>query len=318
MKDELLIKFLLSETSEDENILVKRWLAAHPDHQKEYEQMRWVLDNSKASLQRSEVDENLAWEKFKTKRHQSASRHRLIPFWLRGVAAAFVMLAIGWLALSFLPHKGRAYFTEVVLEAGDNTQKEILLDGTLVTLNRNSKLSYSQKMFSGERHARLLEGEAYFEVERDEATPFYIQSDDLVIRVLGTSFNVKKHGDYTDVVLDEGSIAVEIGNQALTLEPGQRVSAHSKDKILEKSSVENRFHQYYLNNKFEAENIPLYQIVEALNAAYDANISIASESHKTRRITTTLEYGSLDQNLEVIKETLGISISGEGKERVLH
>lgn len=318
MNDELLIKYLLKETSEDENILVKRWLEAHPDHQKEYEQMKWVWDRSKDSLQSSEVDENLAWEKFKTKRDQRSGSLRLLPVWMRAVAAVFTIMVIGWLALSFLPPGGRAYFAEVVLEAGDSTQKEILLDGTLVTLNKNSRLSYSQKMFTGERRVRLLEGEAYFEVKRDEDTPFYLQSDDLEIKVLGTSFNVKKQGDYTDVVLDEGSIAVQIGDQALTLEPGQRVSVHGKDKSLEKSTVENRLHRYYLNSKFEAENIPLYQIVEALNAAYGANITIASEGLANRKITTTLEYGSLDQNLEVIKETLGISISGEDKESVLH
>ena len=318
MKDELLIKYLLEETSEDENALVEQWLAAHPDHQKEYEQMKWIWESSIASLQKRDVDESLAWEKFKTKRDRRSGSLLLFPVWLRAVAAVLLILVIGLLALSFLPHSGRAYLTEVVLEAGDSIQNEILLDGTLVTLNKNSRLSYSQKMFSGERHARLLEGEAYFEVERDVDKPFYIQSDDLLIKVLGTSFNVKKHGDYTDVVLDEGSISVQIGDQALTLEPGQRVSAHGKNKSLEKSAIENRLHRYYLNNRFEAENIPLYQIVVALNTAYDANISIASEGLKTRRITTTLEYGSLDQNLEVIKETLGISISGEGKERVLH
>ena len=317
MNDELLTKYLLKETSGEENLLVEQWLRAHPDHQKQYEQMQWVWENSKTTLQHSTVDEDLAWEKFKTKRSRTSKTIRF-PFWLRGVAAAFVLLAIGWIALSFIPHSGRAYFTEVVLEAGGNSQREILLDGTLVTLNKNSKLSYSQTMFSGERHAYLLEGEAYFEVRRDEDKPFYIQADDLTIKVLGTSFNVKKQGDYTHVVLDRGSVSVALGRQSLVLEPGEKVAVNKESKILEKTEIENRLYRYYLNNKFEAENIPLQQIVAALNDAYEANISIASDDLKSRRITTTLEYGSLDQNLEVIKETLGISISGQGKERVLH
>src|SRR5690554_3792373 len=304
MNDELLTKYLLKETSGEENLLVEQWLRAHPDHQKQYEQMQWVWENSKTTLQHSTVDEDLAWEKFKTKRSRTSKTIRF-PFWLRGVAAAFVLLAIGWIALSFIPHSGRAYFTEVVLEAGGNSQREILLDGTLVTLNKNSKLSYSQTMFSGERHAYLLEGEAYFEVRRDEDKPFYIQADDLTIKVLGTSFNVKKQGDYTHVVLDRGSVSVALGRQSLVLEPGEKVAVNKESKILEKTEIENRLYRYYLNNKFEAENIPLQQIVAALNDAYEANISIASDDLKSRRITTTLEYGSLDKNLEVIKETLG-------------
>ena len=317
MKDELLIKYLLKETSEEETYMVEQWLAAHPDHQKQYEKMQWLWESSKTTLRHSTVDENLAWEKFKTRRIRT-SKSVQFPFWLRGVAAVFAILTLGWIVLSFMPHSGRAYFTEVALEAGNNPQKEILLDGTLVTLNRYSRLSYSQKIFGGERHVHLMEGEAYFQVEKDENEPFYIQVADLTIRVLGTSFNVKMHGDLTDIILDEGSVSVQLGEQAMILEPGQKVSANSKDKSLEKSPIENHLYRYYLNNKFEAQNIPLYQIVEALNNAYDASITIASEDLKSRRITTTLEYGSLDQNLEVIKETLEISISGEGKERILY
>jgi len=317
MKEELLIKYLLKETSTEENLLVQRWLGSHPDHQKQYEQLQWVWKESKTNLLSSTVDENLAWEKFKTKRNRPTKLVQF-PVWLRGVAAVFAILAIGWIALSFLPHSGRAYFAEVVLGAGNSSREEILLDGTVVTLNKNTRLSYSQKMFSGERHVHLLEGEAYFKVEKDENKPFLIQVDDLTVRVLGTSFNVKKQGDDTHVILDEGSVSVQLGDQAIVLEPDQKVSARGIDKTLIKSPIENNLYRYYLNNKFEAANIPLQQIVEALNDAYDSQISIASEDLRARRITTTLEYGSLDQNLNVIQETLGISSSGKGKERVLH
>src|SRR5690606_6056705 len=126
---------------------------AHPDHQKQYEQMQWLWESSKTALQHSTVDENLAWEKFKTR--SRISKTFQFPLWLRGVAAVFAILALGWTALSFMPHSGKAYFAEVILEAESNSQKEILLDGTSVTLNRHSRLSYSQKIFSGERHVHL-------------------------------------------------------------------------------------------------------------------------------------------------------------------
>src|SRR5690554_6133227 len=112
MKEELLIKYLLKETSTEENLLVQRWLGSHPDHQKQYEQLQWVWKESKTNLLSSTVDENLAWEKFKTKRNRPTKLVQF-PVWLRGVAAVFAILAIGWIALSFLPHSGRAYFAEV-------------------------------------------------------------------------------------------------------------------------------------------------------------------------------------------------------------
>jgi transmembrane sensor len=318
MKDELLIKYLLEETSGEENLQVEQWLAAHPDHHKEYEQMKWVWESSKASLQQSDVDESQAWEKFKSRKDRSSSVIRLFPNWLRAVAAAVALVITSLVALSFLPHSGRAYFAEVVLEAGENSQKEVLLDGSLVTLNKNSKLSYSQKIFSGERHVHLLEGEVYFEVERDEQRPFHVHAGDLTVKVLGTSFNVKMDKEQAQVILDQGSVGLEWEGMQVVLKPGEKAFTNLLTKQLETLQVRNGLHRYYVNNKFEALEVPLYQIVEGLNDAYDADITIASEGLGEQRITTTLEYGSLDQNLEVIKETLGIRISGEGKRRVLH
>jgi transmembrane sensor len=318
MKDELLIKYLLKETTEDENLRLEEWLAAHPDHQKEYEQMKWVWESSKAGLQQSDVDENQAWEKFKSRKDRASPVIRLFPKWLRAVAAAVALVITSLVALSFLPHSGRAYFAEVILEAGENSEKEVLLDGSLVTLNKNSKLSYSQKIFSGERRVHLLAGEVYFEVERDEQRPFHVHAGDLTVKVLGTSFNVKMDKEQAQVILDQGSVGLEWEGAQVVLKPGEKASANLLTKQLETIQVGNGLHRYYVNNKFEARQLPLYQIIEALNDAYDADITIASEGLGQQRITTTLEYGSLDQNLEVIKETLGIRISGEGKRRVLH
>lgn len=64
-----------------------------------------------------------------------------------------------------------------------------LPDGSIVWLNADSKLSYSESFSRKNRNVRL-EGEGYFEVEHGEH-PFVIQTDSAQIKVLGTKFNVK-------------------------------------------------------------------------------------------------------------------------------
>ena len=88
-----------------------------------------------------------------------------------------------------------------------------LPDGSIVWLNADSKLSYSESFSRKNRNVRL-EGEGYFEVEHGEH-PFVIQTDSAQIKVLGTKFNVKNYGDenYIKVSLLEGSIVLLCINQ---------------------------------------------------------------------------------------------------------
>jgi transmembrane sensor len=67
--------------------------------------------------------------------------------------------------------------------------KIVLSDGTQVWLNSESKLSFPFK-FSGPTREVVIEGEAYFEVAKDEEHPFVVRTRQTQIQVLGTKFNV--------------------------------------------------------------------------------------------------------------------------------
>lgn len=323
MNDKLLIKYLLKETSQEEEKVVKKWVTAHPDHQKQYDHIHWIWENSKNLAQKSDVDENAAWQRFLERKAQkvhpvpkSGSRF-LTPIWVRAAAAVALVFLLGWSVFSLLPHSGRAYFSAVLLESDSFSVQESLLDGSLITLNKNSRVNYSQKLFSRQRLVNMVGGEAYFQVQKNQRRPFIVQTENIAITVLGTSFNVKNEGEITIVIVDSGAVKVEMGNQQVFLEPHEKAILNRVKGTLEKSVQEDQLFRYYVNNLFVAENTPLQQIVEALNIAYGSEITIASDELKTLPITTTLEYGSLDDNLEVIKETLGIQISKEDNKIVL-
>ena len=78
----------------------------------------------------------------------------------------------------------------VIPRGGENTV--ILADGTTVHLNAGSKLTYPVR-FAGKRRVVALEGEAYFDVVKDETRPFIVQTHLGEVTVLGTAFNINAY-----------------------------------------------------------------------------------------------------------------------------
>ncbi|MFR1240329.1 MAG: FecR family protein [Butyricimonas faecihominis] len=106
-----------------------------------------------------------------------------------------------------------------------------LEDGTKVWINSASRLRYPV-VFSDDTREVYLEGEAYFEVQRDEARPFIVHSGEQKVTVLGTSFGISCYAseanDYTTLVSGKVKVDFERGKQSFVLEPGMQV-AYSKE-----------------------------------------------------------------------------------------
>ena len=102
----------------------------------------------------------------------------------------------------------------------------LLSDGSQVNINADSRLEYPSK-FEGKERRVKLQGEAYFSVAKDPAHPFYVETDQMELRVTGTKFNVNTYGGKaTRVTLIEGSVWLKNkknGREA-TLKPGDEVT----------------------------------------------------------------------------------------------
>ncbi len=103
---------------------------------------------------------------------------------------------------------------EVIIPYGKKS-KLVLSDGTLVWLNAGSRFAFPQK-FNGKKREVFLQGEAYFEVAKNEDHPFVVSTGTVNVEVLGTKFNVcaYKSDDFTETVLLEGSVKM-IGEGSL-------------------------------------------------------------------------------------------------------
>ncbi|MEO1010416.1 MAG: FecR family protein, partial [Bacteroidota bacterium] len=89
-----------------------------------------------------------------------------------------------------------------------------LSDGSVVQLNSGSSITYPVNFIAGEDRKIALQGEAFFEVQKDSIHPFLVNTGLLEIEVLGTRFNVIAYteDEETNVVLTEGSVSLRADN----------------------------------------------------------------------------------------------------------
>jgi hypothetical protein len=134
--------------------------------------------------------------------------------------------------------KKESQMNEVVIPYGKKSEL-LLADGTKVWLNAGSRLAFPTK-FTKKTREVYLEGEAYFEVTKNEAQPFIVNVEQINIRVLGTHFNVSAYptNESVETVLLEGSVALSnetkfgLTNNEKILKPNQKAQFNKADKIL--------------------------------------------------------------------------------------
>jgi ferric-dicitrate binding protein FerR (iron transport regulator) len=312
MNDKILIKYLLKEAAKAEMKAVEQWISAHPDNELHYRHVKCLWEASAGISGESRLNEDEAWKHFLERRKGSAAKpiHGTRFNWFRMAAACFfavfcLFAAYFLLAPDDSPFIASRYGTK------DEVRVDTLADGSVITMNKNSQLIFSQRIFQRERIVEMKEGEAFFRVKPDKNKPFIIRSGDVTITVVGTSFHVCRKGDQTEVIVESGLVKVETADKKAELKPHEKIMVNAASGEFKEEKVTDRLHNYYVNNRLELDNTPLWRVAEVLEEAYGVQIRIIGDDRKDLRLTTTFELGQLNDILEVIGETFDISITRE-------
>jgi transmembrane sensor len=304
--DDLLVKYLLNEATAEEAVTVETWLAATAENMAYFNQFREIWERSKALAVTSTADENAAWQLFQNRIHaKSAVVKPLHSFaWMRVAALLLLLTGAGWLAYFGLREKPVHLLTA---QAVNVVRIDTLPDGSVVTLNKNSSITYPEK-FEKDTRSITLKGEAFFNVTPNEKQPFIIQVNDVTVRVVGTSFNVRSENGSTEVIVSTGVVQVQRGGKTGTLQPNEKTTVHAQDSVLVKTPETTHLYNYYQSNEFVCDNTPLWKLVAVLNKAYNAHIVIGREELRDLQLTTTFPNESLDQILQVVSLTFNIKV----------
>ena len=170
-----------------------------------------------------------------------------------------------------------------------------LSDGTRVHLNAETRLTYPVCFSSKERIVQI-EGEAYFEVNKNKKHPFIVQTETIDVQVLGTHFNVDAYQNNPDVktTLLTGSVAVSNKSKSVRviLKPNEiaiynKVEEKLTCKVLENVEDEISWRQ----GEFIFDDLPLQEIARELSNSFGATIHIADTALQNFRITASFRNG---------------------------
>ena len=311
--DDLLVKYMLGEASPAERAQVEEWLAEGEENQAYYQQLQRVWEMSRSLARSSEVDTDAAWQRFRTRIHGGTPEAVVRPMrrtgWWR-VAALFILI-IGAAILTYTLVNREAPVEQLSLHTTDKPLSDTLSDGSVVMLNKNSVITYPSK-FKEDTRTIALKGEAFFEVTPNKEKPFVVQVNDVTIKVVGTSFNVRSEGGETEVIVETGIVQVTRAGKTVELRPKEKVTIEPTDTALVKEAETEELYNYYRTREFVCDGTPLWKLVDVLNEAYNAHIVIDRPGLRGLPLTATFNNESLDQVLEVVSLTFGITVTREG------
>lgn len=239
-------------------------------------------------------------------------------FWLKvsAVAASATLLFGISNYLSFQEGFKRLNSQQVEMVNPMGLKSSITLsDGTKVTLNAGSTLTYPTAFTSGSREVSIC-GEAFFEVAHDDKHPFIVKAEDINVKVLGTKFNVKAYEDEDniEVTLKEGKVGVGLNMEKLIpIMPGQQIKYSKADKSFSKRKVSLNNYTAWVCGKFYFTARPLEKIAKQLERNFNVHIEILGDDLKKATFTGDFVHGeNLEQILRVMTINRPIKYTIEG------
>jgi ferric-dicitrate binding protein FerR (iron transport regulator) len=193
-----------------------------------------------------------------------------------------------------------------------------LPDSSKVTLNGDTRIVYAYN-FEKSAGTVKLEGEAFFEVHRDETRPFYVQANEATLTVLGTSFNVRAYpdNDRVDATLVEGSLKVNVGKTENLLKPGQQINIRELAITQKVHTVDISPVIAWIDGKLYMQSMSFSEIVVVLERAFNVNLYIQNEQLKYRKFTGIFDKGeNLEQILQVIQSAVPFNVVYNKEENI--
>jgi ferric-dicitrate binding protein FerR (iron transport regulator) len=305
--DHLFAKFFSGEISDSEKHELDTFISQSPEHKAIFDdyQMIWETKSMEDKFT-AKTETALLKVKQSVGQQKKSIRPNYIRFMLRTAAAIIILIGLSYTGYELFYEKGQVYLT---LESKDKVIKQVLSDGSIIWLNKNSLLEYPEE-FEKDGRQVFLKGEAYFIISHDPKKRFTVETESVKTEVLGTEFNLKSMASDNEIelILVKGKVKftdektkdaeILIQNEALTLDKTNR-------KIL-KSKVESDNFLSWKTNQIDLDGLNLEQVSKDLTNYFKREI-VADDEIKDTVFRHTLPFK--DPNLEEILNTIKFSLN---------
>lgn len=326
-QDELFVQWVKDPTPELERRWAT-WLAEHPEKAEEVEEARRMILAVLSEPEHfpTEYQKDMMWNRVQ---HEIWLREKPSVWHNNLLRVAALLLISGCLSYFAFLYSRKGDTVSQAVQASTSVSeyservnnshyplKMILSDGSSIVLQPNSSLRYPQS-FDPDHRQVYLEGEALFDIARDPRRPFLVYANELVTKVLGTSFSVRAYENEPNVIVEvrSGKVSVfpqPVGTETedtdnprregLVLSPNQQAVYSREDARLTKSLFENPslLIPEEEQRNFEFVDAKMQDVFEALEKAYGVEIVYDEEIMSGCYLNASLTDESLQTKLSLI------------------
>lgn len=311
MEKEILYRFFEGIASFEEEEQVRVWMEASQENERAFFKERKLFDALLLlGREKKEVEEEAPSIRL------GALTKELLKI------AGIVLLTLGG---SYLYQQYRGYddlsaMQTISVPAGQRVNIT-LPDGTNVWLNARTSIQYPLS-FNKEKRQLRLNGEAYFEVTKDNKRPFVVQTDKFDVEVLGTKFNVEAYADKNEfeTTLMQGSVKVsslENPSQTFVLAPDEKL--FSREGALYVVPVYDYSSYRWKEGLICFRNEPFQGIMKAFEKYY--GISILVESKEVWKHSYTGKFrqtDGIDYALRILQKDIRFTYERDTEKQIIY
>lgn len=253
----------------------------------------------------------ILWAKIEKSRTRSKPKTRYLNTFIKIAAAVVVGLFIGLYITSIKTNEEPVYYA--AHSPRGSVSEMVLPDGSIIFLNSDSRIKYS---IDGEKGVRevFLNGEAWFDVEKNKKKPFIVHTPFYNVNVTGTQFNVKAYESDNEVTttLEEGQVIIYSKEnfrlaENITLKPGEQMVLNKDSRELAIKTVNTKWFTSWKDNKLIFVNMDLKDLIVLLERKYGVDIEVKNKAILGLHFDGTLKNESIIEIIEIIKKTLPVN-----------
>ena len=300
------------KTDETNTATWAAWLASNPGKQalaEEAASFVLQLRLTEASVSDQQLNAAEARLKKAIEAEKQGSPAKVIPMRRRkiwySVAAAVILIGVLTFSLQYLfkdtakPQLATAY---------GQIRQDKLPDGTEVTLNANSKITYPKQWKEGTDREVWINGEAFFHVKKTARhDKFIVHTDGFDIEVTGTSFDVINRNGKSSIILKEGSVKIHRpGEAVIFMKPGDFVEF--AEKQIQKKTIVKQDYLAWTENKLVFDNTSLTEFAAIVKEHYGIEVKLQCDSLSEKTLNGIMPNDNLEVLLQSLEATQEYSI----------
>ena len=316
--EQIILRNLSGEASCEDILVFSEWLSSSDAHKDSFLKIKkyWDAEVAGVKLRNSEAAYNMLLERIR-----KTERKRVVrQLWIKYAGAAAVAVIIGIVGYWMGGHQATVPLQYYSYITGNSISSFELPDGTEISLNKNSKLSYSSSYGEQVREVSL-DGEGFFTVTKDKEKAFVVDLNGSKISVLGTVINLKNYNkeDITTATLVEGSIRFETPDQQIVLKPDQQLVFNKSNNKIDMTNVSTDLVTAWKSHLIKYRSVPFREFLDMLKERYEVEIILSNEALGDQKVTGSFDESlTVDQILDLMKKNLVFRWKKQGESYVIN